>query len=169
MFFPSSGPSKSRSYLAPTGSTDLDHKLNITIASSLFIARPIADIWNYVSDLTNDALWRKGVESRWTSDEPHGLGSTGASIVEREGEIRWKWSELEDRRSMGWDYLNGRFAGGHGGYRMAPEAGGTRMTMHMEIQGGFIFGILIKFIAKRRMSGDLKKLKARLEHQSEFA
>ena len=64
---------------------------------------------------------------------------------------------------MGWDYIGGRLDGGHGSYRMEPEAGGTRMTMRAELRAGIIFGILMRFIVSRQNEGDLKKLKAIME------
>ena len=140
------------------------HKPNVTIEKSIFIARPTEDIWNFLSDIVNDQKWRKGVvDTQWTSDEPSSLGSTAVYIIEGIGEVHWKLTEWEDQRVMGWDYIGGRFDGGHGSYRMEPEAGGTRMMMRMELRAGFILGILIKFIVTRQMAGDLKKLKAIME------
>ena len=139
-------------------------KPNVTIENSIFIARPTEDIWNFLSDIDNDQQWRKGViDTRWTSDEPSTLGSTAVYIIEGIGEVHWKLTEWEDQRVMGWDYIGGRFEGGHGSYRMEPEAGGTRMMMRMELRAGFILGILMKFIVTRQMAGDLKKLKAIME------
>lgn len=139
-------------------------KPNVTIEKSIFIARPTEDIWNFLSDIVNDQQWREGViDTRWTSDEPSSLGSTAVYIIEGVGEVHWKLTELEDQRVFGWDYIGGRFDGGHGSYRMEPEAGGTRVMMRMEIRAGVIFGILIKFIVTRQMAGDLKKLKAIME------
>ena len=139
-------------------------KPNVTIENSIFIARPTEDIWNFLSDIVNDQQWRKGViDTRWTSGEPFSLGSTAVYVIEGIGEVHWKLTELEDQRVIGWDYIDGRFDGGHGSYRMEPEAGGTRMMMRMEIKVGVIFGILMKFIVTRQMAGDLKKLKAIIE------
>ena len=139
-------------------------KPNVTIEKSIFIARPTEDIWNFLSDIVNDQKWRKGVvDTRWTSDEPSSLGSTAVYVIEGIGEVHWKLTEWEDQRVMGWDYIGGRFEGGHGSYRMEPEADGTRMMLRMELRAGFIFGILMKFIVTNQMAGDLKKLKAIME------
>ena len=139
-------------------------KPNVTIENSIFIARPTEDIWNFLTDIVNDQQWRKGlIDTRWTSDEPSSLGSTAVYIFEGVGEVHWKLTEWEDQRVMGWDYIGGRLDGGHGSYRMEPEAGGTRMMMRMELRAGLIFRILMKFIVKRQNAGDLKKLKAIME------
>ncbi len=139
-------------------------KANATIENSIFIARPIEDIWNFLTDIVNDQQWRKGlIDTRWTSDEPSSLGSTAVYVFKGIGEVHWKLTEWEDRRVMGWDYIGGRLDGGHGSYRMEPEAGGTRMIMRAEIRAGIIFGILMKFIVSRQNVGDLRKLKAIME------
>ena len=139
---------------------------NIMIENSIFIERPPEDIWNFLSDIVNDQQWRQGViETRWTSGDPFSLGSTAVYVIEGVGDIHWKLTELEDQRVIGWDYIGGRFDGGHGSYRMQPEAGGTRMMMRMEISAGVLFGTLMKFMVKRQMAGDLKKLKAIMEDQ----
>ena len=139
-------------------------KPNVTIENSIFIARPPEDIWNFLSDIVNDQQWRKGViDTRWTSGESFSLGSTAVYVIEGIGEVHWKLTEWEDQRVMGWDYIGGRFDGGHGSYRMEPEAGGTRMMMRMELRVGVIFGIIMKFIVTCQMAGDLKKLKAIME------
>ena len=137
---------------------------NITIENSIFIARPTADIWIFLSDIVNDQQWRKGVtDTRWVSGEPTMLGSTAVYDIEGVGEVTWKLTEWDAQHVMGWDYIGGRLDGGHGSYRMEPEAGGTRMMMRMEISANIILEIIIKFVVKRQMAGDLKKLKAFME------
>lgn len=139
-------------------------KPSVTIEKSIFIARPPADIWNFLYNINNDQQWRQGViDTRWTSAEPSKLGSTAVYIIEGVGEIHWKLTEWEDQRVMGWDYIGGRFDGGHGSYRMEPEDDGTRMMMRMELRVGIIFGIIMKFIVPRQMVTDLKKLKVIME------
>ena len=45
------------------------------IVSSIWIARPAQDIWNYVFEVSTDAQWRDDViEAQWTSDPPYGVG-----------------------------------------------------------------------------------------------
>ena len=139
-------------------------KPNTTIEKSIFIERPTQDIWNFLSDIVNDQQWRKGlIDTRWIAGEPLSLGATAVYVFEGVGEIHWKLNELEDQRVMGWDYVGGRLDGGHGSYRMEPEADGTRMSMRMEMRAGLIFGILMRLIVTRQMAGDLKTLKAIME------
>lgn len=139
---------------------------NFTLENSIFIARPIGDIWNFLTDINNDQKWRKGlIDTRWTSDEPGKLGSTAVYVFQGIGEIHWKLSEWDVERVMGWDYIGGRLAGGHGSYRMEPEADGTRVMMRMEKRAGIIFRTLMRVIISRQNDGDLKKLKAIMEDE----
>ena len=143
------------------------NKPNFTIENSIFIACPPEDIWYFLYDIVNDQKWRKGVnDTRWTSGDPSTLGSTAVYNIEGVGEVHWKLTEWEDQRVMGWDYIGGKLDGGHGSYRMQPEAGGTRMMMRSELRVGFIFGILLKLIVTRQMAGELKTLKAIMEAQT---
>ena len=139
-------------------------KLNVTIESSIFIARPAEDIWNFLSDIVNDQQWRQGlIDTRWTFGEPPSLGSTAVYVFKGIGEVHWRLAEWKDQRVIGWDYIGGRLDGGQGSYRMEPEAGGARMMMRMEIRAGIMFRIFMRFIVTRQMAGDLKKLKAIME------
>ena len=45
--------------------------------SSIFINRPPQEVFDYVTNPTNSARWQSGTQSaEWTSDGPHGVGST---------------------------------------------------------------------------------------------
>lgn len=49
----------------------------ITFEHSLFIRRAQQEVFDFVSNPANDSQWRDSVEVvEWTSDEPHGVGST---------------------------------------------------------------------------------------------
>jgi len=139
-------------------------KPNVTIEKSIFIARPTEDIWNFLSDINNDKQWRQGLmDTQWVSGDPPNLGSTAVYTFEGIGKVRWKLTEWKEQRVIGWDYVGGRLDGGHGSYRMEPEAGGARMMMRMGIRAGVIFRIFLNLIVTRQMAGDLKTLKAIME------
>ena len=45
--------------------------------SSIFINRPVQEVFDYVTNPANNAKWQSGTESaEWTSDGPPGVGST---------------------------------------------------------------------------------------------
>ena len=104
--------------------------------------------------------------SQWTSDPPHGVGSTGLTVVEGIGDCPWKATEWEEPHIMSWDVTDGRFEGAHAGYRVMPEDGGSRVTIHIRVKQSALMSILM-LIMKRRMrrqlAGDLERLKAIME------
>jgi len=137
------------------------------IESSIWIARPPEDIWNYLVDVSNDAHWRDGVtDARWDSGPPHGVGSTGVHVGEGTDAMTWRIAEWEEPRIMSWDVTGGRFEGGHAGYRLAPEDEGSRMTLHVRVKPSALMRILMLFMKprfRRQLAADLEKLKANME------
>ena len=137
------------------------------IESSIWIARPTQEIWNYVTDWSNEIQWRKGViEAKWTSDPPHGVGSTGLHIVEGVGEWPWKLTEWEEPHNVRWNVTGGPMKGGQAGYLIAPEDAGSRVTLHARVKRPSFMRIIIPFMKgnmKRQMFADLEKLKAIME------
>lgn len=82
----------------------------ITIERSIFINRPPEDVFDFMSDPTNDVKWRdSAVSAEWTSEAPHGVGSTLRSvdkILGREMEsaaeiIAWDRPNLWGQKSVG--------------------------------------------------------------------
>ena len=142
-------------------------RLEPDVESSIWIARPPEDIWEYISDVSNDAQWREGVLSgKWISDPPHGVGSTGLDIVEGIGDWPWKVTELEKPHIASWVITGGRLEGAHAGYRIVPEDGGSRMTFYMCVKLSAlmrIFMLIMKRRIRRQFDGDVERLKAIME------
>lgn len=137
------------------------------LESSIWIARPPQEIWNYLVDVSNDTQWRDGVtDAHWDSGPPHGIGSTGLHAGEDTDVMTWRVTEWEEPRIMSWDVTGGRFEGGHAGYRLVPEDAGTHMTLHIRVKHSVLMRVLL-LIMKRRLSrqlaADLEKLKAIME------
>lgn len=137
------------------------------IKSSIWIARPPEDIWDFLSVISTDTQWRTGVtDAGWVSEPPHGVGSTGLHIVEGFGDWPWKVTEFDEPRIMGWDVTGGRFKGSHGAYRIEPEGDGSRMTIETRLRKGLVMRILTLLLKGRMERGnfaDLEKLKAIME------
>jgi len=137
------------------------------VETSLWIARPPEDIWGYWYDVTNDTEWRGGVlTSQWTSEPPYGVGSTGLHVVKGTGDWPWRVTDWEDLRSMSWDITGGRFEGAHAGYRVAPEDGGSRVTIHIRVKPSTFMRILMLFMKRSirdQLAADLGRLKAIME------
>jgi uncharacterized membrane protein len=134
---------------------------------SRWISQPAEKLWDFFSDVSNDAQWRWGVTAaKWTSEPPHKVGSTGVHAIQGQEDWRWTVSESEEPRSMGWDYSSGLFAGGRAGYRLDAEGAGTRVTMQLRLKPGLKQRIFIFFMRRLivlQLMGDLAKLKAIME------
>jgi hypothetical protein len=137
------------------------------IEGSIWIARPPKDIWNFIFDTSNDTQWRDRVtDARWTSDPPHGVGSTGVHVIEGMGDWTWETTALVEPRIMSWRYTAGRFEGSHGAYRIEPEGDGSRFIMDNHFKRSIIMTLLMlvmKGRTKRQFAADLERLKAILE------
>ena len=53
-----------------------EEKPMFTFSHSIFIDRPVEDVWAYVSDVTNHPEFGPSLTSEWTSEGPPGVGST---------------------------------------------------------------------------------------------
>jgi len=71
-------------------------------ANSIFINRPVQEVFDFVTNPANNAQWQSGTESaEWTSDGPPGVGSTikaVANLLGRKIEVELKVT--------GWDPPN---------------------------------------------------------------
>lgn len=137
------------------------------IASSIWIARPPEEIWEYLVDVSHDVHWRDGVnDAQWTSDPPYGVGSTGLHLIEGIGDWPWQATAFTAPRFMAWEVTGGRFAGSHGAYRLEPERDGTRFTLETRMKRSVIISLLmlvLKGRIKRQNVIDLEKLKGIME------
>lgn len=135
--------------------------------SSIWIARPPEEIWNYIFDISHEAQWRFGVtDAQWTSDPPYGVGSTGLHITENFGTVQWKIIEWEEPHNASWEFTSGRFKGVHGGYRVASEDTGSRVTIHGRAKRASLMKIIMLIMKRslnRQNTADLEKLKAIME------
>ena len=142
-------------------------KPKIDIEVSILVGCSPEEIWAYLVDVSNETLWRDGVlEAGWVSDPPYGVGSDGLHVVEQIGDYPWRVAEWEEYRIMSWDVTGGRFEGAYAGYNLAPEGGGSRMTIFFSTHRNTFLKIML-FVTKRRvkrtLDGDLVKLKAIME------
>lgn len=52
------------------------------VTATVDIDRPAAEVFDFVSDFENNPRWQRGMKScRWTSEPPHGIGSTYDQIA----------------------------------------------------------------------------------------
>ena len=140
-------------------------KPNIEV--SIWIARSPEDIWSYLCDVSNEVLWRYGVQlAEWISDPPYGIGSIGFHFVQSLGDYPWKVAEWDEFRNISWDVIDGRFNGARAGYRILPKNNGSNVTIYVSANHNLFLKIMT-FVMKRffirQLNGDLERLKAIME------
>lgn len=139
----------------------------LVFKASIIINRPAADIWAFMCEFQNDALWRSGVQSvDLTSDEPLRLGSTGIHYMRMGGALHWRVTTWEVNTVMGWEFSGGYLRGSHGAYHLAPIDGGTQVTIDGWVSGGLLLTALLrlgKSLVMRTLERDLSTLKRLLE------
>ena len=135
------------------------------------IARSIADVFAFLSDMENDPLWCSEVrETRRSSEE--GAGGTGAAYdyVVRVGPVRMEGKNTisvhEPPRRMAWTSLRNGESGG-GSYDLAPVDSGTRLVFRASVSlGGLCRPLepLVRLYGQGwRVPHMLRTLKRRLE------
>ena len=138
-------------------------------SASIHIALTPAEVFAFVSDVRNDARWRTGVvEGSYTSDPPHGVGSTGFARAERNGKdlvAEWEVVDWRDDPHARWRLVSGPITG-TGGYVCVREGDGTSFTLEADVAPvGFlrVLGPLFGIIGRRQNAADVATLKAILE------
>ena len=103
------------------------------------IARPIADVFAFLSDMENDPLWCSEVrETRRISEGQAGKGAEYGYVV-RVGPVRMEGTNTvsahEPPQRMAWTSLRNGESGG-GSYDLEPVDGGTRLVFRASVSLG---------------------------------
>jgi len=134
-------------------------------SATTIIRRPPEEVYEYISDVTNDVHWRSGVDdSAWRSDPPWGLGSVGYANA---GKIKtvYRITVLEPAKRVEWEFIEGSFLG-RGGYRLEAVEAGTRFTLMADIRPRGVMrllGPLFYWIGKRSNQKDVETLRQIME------
>lgn len=140
------------------------------ITTSAEIARPADDVFAYVADMANNPRWQQGQQRcEWTSEPPHGLGSTydqEARFMGRTIRSSFEVTEFEPGRLI-------RIVSTAGTMpidvtRTVEPISGASCTVSARVQGDppaffKIFGPLLDRMVKRNVTKDYERLKALLE------
>lgn len=114
------------------------------------IARPPADVFAELADVSNDPVWQDGlVEARFTSEGPVGVESTGVHVAKpfgRRVEVGWQLTAFEPDHEMAWTFISGPFTGGEG-YRIDPTVTGARVTHRAVLRPHGLLRVLRPLIA----------------------
>jgi carbon monoxide dehydrogenase subunit G len=104
------------------------------------VDRPIDEVFAFLSDGENDPKFSPRVlEIKKTSDGPPGVGTVYASTVKDAGmktKREFKLTEFEAPTRIRWTEVSKNIiTAPEGGYDLAPEGDGTRVTIHNVLEG----------------------------------
>src|SRR5829696_5446632 len=104
------------------------------------IDRPIEEVFAFLADGENDPKFSPRVlEIRKTTDGPAGVGTTYASTVKDAGvktSREFKITEFEPPTPIRWaEVSKNQVTAAEGGYDLAPEGNGTRVTIYNGLEG----------------------------------
>jgi uncharacterized protein YndB with AHSA1/START domain len=144
----------------------------IRIAASQTIARPIEDVFAFVSDATNEPKWHTDVlEVSRTSNGPAGAGSTFRWVVDFMGH-----KEMHVR-VVGFEPNRREFIQATSGamlpmitFLFEAHGGGTRFSRSVEVQPAGLFRLMqpmLRGMMAKRNAGFLENLKHVLESNGE--
>ena len=141
----------------------------ISFEKSFWTSKSPQEVFDYLSDPTNDAEWRESsVAAEWTSDSPHGVGSTYKSVDKLLGRNIEVTQEI-----TAWDSPNQYgFKGASGPMsfeltmKFEAQDNGTKATISVEAQSGGLFKMAENLFAKqmeKQVSTDTAGLKRVME------
>jgi carbon monoxide dehydrogenase subunit G len=118
------------------------------------IDRPIEVVFAFLADGQNDPKFSPRVqEIAKTTDGPPGVGTVYASTVKDAGmttKREFEITEFQAPTRIRWaERSKNTVTAPEGGYDLAPEGDGTRVTLHNVLQGNGLLGKLIEPLALR--------------------
>jgi polyketide cyclase/dehydrase/lipid transport protein len=151
-----------------------ERRLEITrIERSIAIDRPVAEVWEFVHDTTNDALWQTTLaESTKLTDGPLEVGTRVREVRRFLGfrvETVWEVTEFEANRKSAIRNVSGPIPFS-GAYRLEEVDAGTSFTVTGELDAHGFFRLaepVFARIAGRELEANLGHLKDLLEASSE--
>ena len=145
----------------------------IDIEDSVVIEQPVDRVFEFTTDLNNNAKWQSDiVVAEQTSEGRFGLGATYRCInrflgkeIESEGVI----SDFEPDRICSFQFTSDSVSG-ESSYVFQPVNGYTKFTTvgRIKLNHFKLAGLLVKRKAKQQVRKDLEKLKKVLENQSDL-
>jgi carbon monoxide dehydrogenase subunit G len=135
------------------------------------IDRPVEEVFDFLAAGENDPKFSpRVIEITKTSDGPVGVGTTFASTVKDAGmktQREFKLTEFERPVKIRWAEVSKNLVTAtEGGYDLAPDGAGTRLTVYNELEGHG-FGKLIAPLAVRAARKDADPFAARIKQAVE--
>lgn len=139
------------------------------VETSVVIERPVEEVFEFVTNPQNEALWSSTViEQKQTSEGPMGVGATVRSTVKflgRRFDTTFEVTEHEFNRKNCIRTVSGPIPA-TGCRTVEPVEGGTRLTQTTEAEIGGFFKLaepIVVRAGKRQWESDLATLKDLLE------
>jgi uncharacterized protein YndB with AHSA1/START domain len=135
------------------------------------IDRPIEEVFAFLADGENDPKFSPRVlEISKTTDGPPGVGTTYASTVKDAGmktQREFKLTEFDAPTKIRWaEQSKNLVTASEGGYDLAPEGNGTRVTIHNVLEGhgpGMLFAPLALRAARKGADDFGRAIKSAVE------
>jgi uncharacterized protein YndB with AHSA1/START domain len=141
----------------------------IDVSGSVTINRPAEDVFNYVTDMSNDPSWHTDVlEARKTSEGPVGVGTTWHSRFKPSMGVSEGDMEVVAFEPNRMEVLRGVIGPMQPTltYMLEPINGGTRFTRRIQIKVSGMMRVmepLMRLMTPRRNAGFVANLKRILE------
>jgi carbon monoxide dehydrogenase subunit G len=140
-----------------------------TISQNVTVNRPVAEVWEFISNFGNTTRWSRGVlEARQTSGGPLGVGSTLQTVVNAFGRRRtadYLVTEYEPNRAFAFEVTSGPMTS-RARFLVEPAGAGTRLTASGEAEATGPYRLLAPILVrtlKRHSQDDLANVKRILE------
>jgi uncharacterized membrane protein len=143
-----------------------------TVERSISINRPRQEVYDFTADPSNLPKWQSQILSaEWSSEGPHGVGSTCRSValfMGREMEITSQITMMDPPNQQAFKTVGGPVPT-EGGFKFDQDGNGTKITMFGRLDpGGFLK--LVEGMAKKQIENqfvtNLEALKHLLESGS---
>ena len=122
-----------------------------TFEKSITIDRSPQDVFNFVTNPANNALWQSGTESaEWTSDDPPGIGATFKTVVNfmgRKIEADVEITRWDPPNLYGFKTDDGPFPI-VGKSRFEPKDNGTELILEAQIHSVGFFKLVEGLVGK---------------------
>ena len=140
-----------------------------TFEKTIFINCPQQEVFDFVTDLANDAQWQSGVKlSEWTSDGPPTVGSTHKvvrNLLGRKVEATMEVTSWDPPNQWGNKSVGGPVPF-EGTQKFEAKNGGTQITLTAQAELGGFFKLAEGLVGKqleKQMETMLAALKTLLE------
>lgn len=135
------------------------------------IDRPVDEVFAFLADGENDPKFSpRVIEIAKTTDGPPGVGTVYASTVKDAGmktTREFRLTEFDPPTRIRWTETSKNLVTApEGGYDLAPDADGTRLTVHNELEGHGI-GKLLAPLAVRAAQKDADAFADRIKRAIE--